>query len=78
MATTTIRIDTDTHLHLLALSQAAGTSLIDTARDAAEALARQRLGHRVAAELAELRHDPQAWAAYLAEAEATSVNDGVG
>lgn len=78
MATTTIRIDTDTHVRLLELSRAAGTSLIDTARDAADALARQRFGHRVAAEVAELQQDPEAWAAYLVEAEATSVRDGVG
>ena len=58
MGTTTIRVDTDTHARLLALSQATGASLIETVRDAAEALRRQRFAHQVAAELAELREDP--------------------
>ena len=78
MPTTTIRVDTDTHARLVELSQATGTSLVDTVRDAAEALHRQRFAHQVAAELAELHQDPEAWAAYLAEAEATSVSDGIG
>jgi hypothetical protein len=78
MATTTIRVDTDTHARLLALSGATGASLVETVRDAAEALRRQRFAHQVAEELAELRKDPQAWDDYLADAEETSVSDGVG
>ncbi len=78
MATTTIRIDTDTHARLVELSDAAGASLIDTVRDAVEALRRQRFARRVMAEIAELRSDPAAWAAYLADAESTSVTDGLG
>lgn len=78
MGTTTVRIDTDTHARLVELSDAAGTSLIETVRDAAEALRRQRFAGRVAAELADLRSDPDAWAAYLAEAESTSVSNGLG
>ncbi len=78
MATTTIRIDTDTHARLVELSDAVGASLIDTVRDAVEALRRQRFGRRVTAEMAELRSDPEAWASYLADAETTSVTDGVG
>lgn len=78
MGTTTIRVDTDTHARLLALSNATGASLIETVRDAAEALRRQRFAHHVASELAELHKDPQAWAAYLAEADETSVSDGIG
>lgn len=78
MGTTTIRVDTDTHAHLLALSQATGASLIETVREAAEALRRQRFAHQVVAELAELREDPEAWQAYLAEASETSVSDGIG
>lgn len=78
MATTTIRIDTDTHARLVELSDAAGASLIDTVRDAVEALRRQRFARRVAAEIAELRGDPEAWASYLADAETTLVTDGVG
>ena len=78
MSTTTIRVDTDTHARLVELSQATGSSIIETVRDAAEALRRQRFAHQVAGELAELRNDPQAWEAYLAEANATTVSDGVG
>jgi hypothetical protein len=78
MGTTTIRVDTDTHARLLDLSKATGASLIETVRDATEALSRQRFAHQVAAELDKLRQDPQAWEAYLAEAEETSVSDGVG
>jgi predicted DNA-binding protein len=78
MGTTTIRVDTDTHARLLALSHATGASLIETVRDAAEALRRQRFATQVATELAELREDPRAWKAYLADADDTSVSDGVG
>ena len=78
MGTTTIRVDTDTHARLLALSVETGASLIDTVREAAEALRRQRFACQVAAELAELHKDPQAWDAYIAEADDLSVNDGIG
>jgi predicted DNA-binding protein len=77
MATTTIRVDTDTHARLRALSRESGRSLVDTIRDATEALGRQRFAHQVAAELAELRTDEGAWNAYLADAESTSVTDGI-
>lgn len=77
MATTTIRVDRETHEQLVELSRASGAPLIDTVRDAAQALRRQRLGHRVAAELDGLRRHPDAWKEYLAEAESTSVSDGV-
>ena len=77
MATTTIRVDTDTHARLQALSRESGRSLIETIRDATEALGRQRFAHQVAAELAELRTDDHAWKAYLAEADSTSVADGI-
>lgn len=78
MSTTTIRVDSDTHARLLELSHAAGASLIETVRDAAEALRRQRFAHQVAAELAELRNNPAAWEAYLSETDTTSVTDGIG
>jgi predicted transcriptional regulator len=79
MGTTTIRVDSDTHSRLLELSHATGTSLIETVRDATEALRRQRSAHQVAAELAELRTDPTAWeGAYLSAANTTSVADGIG
>lgn len=77
MATTTIRVDTDTHARLKALSRETGRSLTETIRDATEALGRQRFAHQVAAELAELRSDERAWKAYLAEADSTSVADGI-
>lgn len=78
MGTTTIRVDTDTHARLLDLSRATGASLIETVRDATEALSRQRFAHQVSAELDELRQNPQAWEAYLADADDTSVSDGIG
>ena len=77
MATTTIRVDTATHAELLALSTASGSTLTDTVRAAAEALRRQRFGRTVAAEYAALRAAPDAWADYVAEAESTSVTDGL-
>lgn len=77
MATTTIRVDTETHARLLVLSAAAGTSLMETVRHATEALARLSFAHRVAGELDALRKDPSAWAAYLADADSTAVTDGV-
>lgn len=78
MGTTTIRVDTDTHARLVALSSETGASLMDTVRDAAEALRRQRFAYQVASELVDLQRDPDAWDAYLGEAEHTSVSDGIG
>jgi len=78
MSTTTIRVDTETHARLVKLSESTGSSLMATVRDAAEALRRQRFAHQVAAELEGLRDDPEAWSAYLAEGDATSVTDGLG
>lgn len=75
--TTTIRVDLGTHERLVELSRAADTSLIQTVRDAAEALRRERYARRVRAEFAALRADPQAWQQYLADAELTAVTDGV-
>ncbi len=77
MATTTIRVDKETHARLQALSRESGRSLIETIRDATEALGRQRFAHHVATELAELRADANAWKAYLADADSTSVTDGI-
>jgi predicted DNA-binding protein len=78
MATTTIRVDVETHARLTELSRATGDSLLDTVRDATEALHRQRFGLQVAGELEALRADPEAWAAYLAEEAGTTVADGLG
>lgn len=77
MATTTIRVDTDTHARLVELSEMSGSSLIETVRDAAEALRRLRFARQVADELGELRKDTAQWEAYIAEADVTSVNDGL-
>jgi hypothetical protein len=77
MATTTIRVDSETHARLVELSSANGTTLMQTVRDAADALRRQRFARQVVAELDRLRADRSAWADYLADAEATSVTDGI-
>ena len=77
MATTTIRVDEDTHAQLLDLSKATGASLIDTVREAAEALRRQRFAHQVAEELAGLRNDADAWERYVTRAD-DAVGDGLG
>ena len=77
MATTTIRVDRDTHARLLEMSRETGDSLTDTVRQAAEALRRLRFGLRVQEEYAALRRDPDAWADYLAEAESSHVADGI-
>ena len=77
MATTTIRVDSETHARLVEMSDQAGSSLIDTVRDAAEALRRQRFAHRVTQQLEELAADPAAWADYMAESDATAVGDGI-
>ena len=77
MGTTTIRVDTETHAALLDLAAESGASLMETTRAAAEALRRQRFAGHVTDELNGLRSDPDAWADYLAEADSTSVRDGV-
>jgi hypothetical protein len=77
VATTTIRVDTATHATLLELSEASSTSLMETVRDAAEALRRQRFAQQVAEEMSALHDDPSAWADYLADADATAVADGI-
>lgn len=77
MGTTTVRIDRETHARLVRMSELAGVSLGATIREAAEALSRQRFAHRVAAEVEELRRDRAAWSSYLAQAESTSVADGL-
>lgn len=78
MDSTTIRVDRETHARLVRMSKLAGTSVGQTVRDAAEALSRQRFAKRVVRELEELRKDEAAWTAYLDEAEATHVDDGIG
>lgn len=77
MATTTVRVDTATHARLLELSRLRETSVLDTVRAAAAALHREQFARCVADELAELRSDPTAWEAYLVDADASEVADGV-
>ncbi len=77
MTTTTIRVDLETRQALLDLAAETGDTLIATTRAAAEALRRQRFAHHVSDEISALRSDPKAWADYLADAEVTSVRDGI-
>ncbi len=77
MSTTTIRVDVETHAQLVELSSARGMSIMDTVRDATEALRRQRFAQQVAGEFAALRSNPSAWADYLRDAVATEVADGI-
>ena len=51
---------------------------MDTVRDAAEALRRQRFARQVGRELEVLRQDQSAWAGYLADAASIEITDGVG
>lgn len=73
-STTTIRVDIETHARIVELSSG---SLMETVRDAVEALRRQRFAGQVATQLETLRADPAAWAEYLADAESIAVPDGV-
>lgn len=75
--TTTIRIDRDTHARLVEISAASGASMVDTVREAVEALRRQRFARTVAGQVEVVRSDHTAWNDYLAEAESTSVRDGL-
>ena len=77
MASTTIRVDSDTHAKLLELSTRGGATLMDTVRDAAEALRRLRFAGQVASELEALRSNEAAWSEYIAEAQSTDVTDGI-
>lgn len=78
MPTTTIRVDAETHARLVELSKASGATLIETVSQAAEALHRERFARTVVGELAAMRSHKEAWDAYLAESDATSVSDGLG
>jgi hypothetical protein len=77
VGSTTIRVDLETRATLLELAAETGSTLMETTRAAADALRRQRFAQHVSAEIATLRADPAAWADYLADAEATSVRDGI-
>jgi hypothetical protein len=77
VTTTTIRVDRATHAQLIELSRLTGASLLQTVRDATEALRRLRFAQESVRKLDELRADPVAWADYRAEAESTHVGDGI-
>lgn len=75
METTTTRVDTGTHRRLQAMSRRSGRTILETTRDAVDALDRVRFADAVAAEFDELRSQPDAWSAYLAEADELPVGD---
>lgn len=77
MATTTVRVDRETHDKLVTLAAASGTSLMDAMRQAVDALERLRFARTVKEELTGLRSDGGAWEDYLGDAEATGVSDGL-
>ena len=77
MDTTTIRIARSTHERLRDISSETGDSLIETVRQATEALQRLRFGLRVQEEFAAVCRDPQARTDYLAEAESSHLADGI-
>jgi predicted transcriptional regulator len=77
MSSTTIRVDSETHARLVELSRKSGHSLIETVREASEALRRQRFADAVVEELVALRNRPGEWDAYLGEAESAAVTDGL-
>ncbi len=77
MRTTTIRVDTETHAQLLALSKLSGASLVETVRAATKALHRQQFAKTVTQQLDALREDPDSWHDYISDAE-PAVSDGIG
>ena len=78
MDSTTVRVDTETHRRLRELAKETGAPILDTVRDAARALERERSFARLRAQLDALRADPAAWAEYEAEIESLPVADGLG
>ena len=76
MATTTIRVDRETHERLSAIARGTGRQLMDVVRDATDALERARFAQQVSRELLELRGDEDAWREYVGDAE-LAVGDGI-
>ena len=70
MASTTVRVDLETHAQLKQLSEERGEPMIDTIQAAARALADAEFARRVKAQYEELRRDPEAWAEYVADLDA--------
>ncbi|HEU5150103.1 MAG TPA: ribbon-helix-helix protein, CopG family [Iamia sp.] len=78
MTTTTIRVDLDTRDRLRAIATQRDASLGEVLRDAVRELERREFALRVREGYIRLRADREAWDDYLAEAEATHVEDGLG
>lgn len=77
MATTTVRVDVETHEKLAAMAAASGATLMEVARRAVDALERLQFARTVAVEIEALRLDEGAWEDYLGDAESTDVADGL-
>ena len=75
--TTTIRVRPETSAGLKEIAEADGHTMQDTAGLALAALQRKRRIDRARRQLAELRRDPEAWAAYVAELDSLPVGDGL-
>jgi len=60
MSTTTIRVDLETHARLVELGATRQEPLMQTVRDAVDALHREQFAHQVASELTPLRNDTDA------------------
>jgi predicted transcriptional regulator len=67
MATTTIRVSTQTHRALARLAQEADLSMADVVEQAIELYRRQRILDEANAAYAALRQNPEAWAEIQAE-----------
>ena len=70
---TTIRVSHKTHSTLQALARESGTPMAEIVEQAIEAYRRQRFVDAINAGYAELRADPDAWAAYQEELGAWDV-----
>ncbi len=75
-STTTIRVEKAVHERLVEISHDSGRQLVDTIRDATEALERARFAEKVRIQLDVLRGDSAAWAEYIAEFD-VAVSDGL-
>ena len=78
MAKTTIRVDVETRDRLAEMGRDTGATIGETVQEAAEALWRMRFARDSMEQLEALRQNPEEWADYLAEADSTYVDDGIG
>ncbi len=78
MTTTTVRISRESHSRLVALSEQTGQPLTSTVEDAIEALITQRFALETVRQLDDLRAEPAAWAAYLADSGLPAGHDLTG